>query len=49
MSWAYTAPRRALTRMAAVFILTDGFGVGLVCWLVDSGCEMKLTNVDVRQ
>lgn len=35
--------------MAAVFILTDGSGVGMVCWLVDSGCEMRLTNVDVRQ
>lgn len=49
MSWAYTAPSRALTRMAAVFILTDGCGVGMVCWLVDSGCGMRLTNVDVRQ
>lgn len=35
--------------MATDFILTVGFGVGLVGWRVDSGCEMRLTNVDVRQ
>lgn len=35
--------------MATVFILTGGFGGGSEgCW-VDSGCEMRLTNVDVRQ
>lgn len=36
--------------MATDFILTDWFGFGLVCrWWVDSGFEMRLTNVDVRQ
>lgn len=47
MSWADTAPRRALMRMAAVFILIVGLGFG--CWCVDSGCERRLTTVDVWQ